>query len=119
MSPHFNKTHKGSASASLRRDGFSLVEVLISLGIIGIILTVVVSSQSDYTDTASISNLAEEISLTISEAQAYGIAVRELTPGSEDFSVSYGLSFSLLEENSNSTYVFFADRNSNDIYDGD
>ncbi|MSR87887.1 MAG: prepilin-type N-terminal cleavage/methylation domain-containing protein [Candidatus Zambryskibacteria bacterium] len=99
--------------------GFSLVELLVSLSIMVVILTVVVSSQSVYTDTASISNLADEISITLSQSQAYGIAVRELTPGSSDFSVSYGLTFSLLSGGSNSAYLFFADRNANNIYDGD
>lgn len=110
MSRYFNK---------IRESGFTLIEVLVSLGIVGILLSVIVSNQSFYTDVSSISNLAEEISITFSQAQAYGIAVKELTPGSSDFSASYGISFSLLSDGSPSAYIFFADRNGNGVYDGD
>ena len=97
--------------------GFSLVEVLVSLSIITVILTVIVLKQSSYVDSAALSNLADEISLSLSQAQAYGIAVKELTPGSSDFSASYGLAFSLLSDGSNINYIFFADRNNNNIYE--
>lgn len=101
--------------------GFTLTEVLVSLGIVVSILSVIVLNQSKYVDGAALGNLADEISLTISQAQSYGIAVRELTPGSSDFSASYGISASLLPGNggSGSSYIFFADRNANLAYDGD
>ena len=83
------------------------------------ILTIVLSNQSTYTDHTALHNLADELSLTIAQAQAYGIAVRELTPGSSNFSASYGLTMSLLGSGSNKAYLFFADRNDNLIYDGD
>ncbi|MDP2642174.1 MAG: prepilin-type N-terminal cleavage/methylation domain-containing protein, partial [bacterium] len=99
--------------------GFTLVELIVSMGIMAIILSVVISSQSTYTDSAALSNLADEIGLTISQAQAYGIGVREFSPGTSDFTASYGLVFSLLESDFNKSYISFADRNSNKIYDGD
>ncbi len=98
--------------------GFTILELLVSIGIVVAILTVVVSNQSKYTEGAALSNLADEIGLTISQAQAYGIGVREFSPGSNDFSASYGLTFSLLGSGSNSAYLSFADRNGNKIYDG-
>src|SRR5581483_3730077 len=48
-----------------------------------------------------------------------GIAVKELTPGSSNFSAPYGMTFSLLSDGSNTAYLFFADRNGNEVYDGD
>ena len=103
--------------------GFNLVELLISISIVFVILTVVISNQSTYTDSAAITNLADEIGLTIFQAQTYGIAVKEFSPGSGDFTISYGLTFSLLGSNSgsNTAYISFADRNDppNGIYDGD
>ncbi|MEK7147699.1 MAG: prepilin-type N-terminal cleavage/methylation domain-containing protein [Patescibacteria group bacterium] len=109
MSRYFNKNQKG----------FSLVELLVSLGIMVTILSVVISSQSTYTDTQSINNLADEISLTLSQSQAYGTAVKEFSPGSANFSGAYGMSLSLLSSGSNKDYIFFADLNGNNIYDGD
>ncbi len=99
--------------------GFSVVEVMVSLAIVAVILTVIVFNQSSYTDGAALGNLADEIGLSISQAQAYGIAVREFTPGSSDFSAAYGLTLSLLSGGSDSAYLFFADRNANSSYDGD
>lgn len=83
------------------------------------ILTVVLYNQNTYTDGLALGSLADELSLTISQAQAYGIAVRELTPGSADFTSGYGLSLSLLESQSNKAYISFIDRNGSEYYDGD
>lgn len=98
--------------------GFTLIEMIISLTIATVILTVVILNQSTYTDGAALSNLADEISLTISQAQAYGIGVREFSPGTSEFTASYGLTFSLLGSGSNQAYLYFADRNGNSLYDG-
>lgn len=98
--------------------GFTLVELLVSIGIVFVILTVIVSNQSTYTDGAALANLADEISLTISQAQAYGVGVKEFSTGTSEFNASYGLAFSLLGSGSNSAYISFADRNSSKSYDG-
>lgn len=98
--------------------GFTLVEMLVTLSIVTIIMTVIITSQSKYVDGAALRNLADELGLTISQAQAYGIAVREFTPGSAEFSYSYGITASLLASGSSQAYLFFADRNANGVYDG-
>jgi len=101
--------------------GFTLVELMVSIAIVTVILTVIISNQSTYTDTAALAGLADEISLTISQAQVYSIGVKELSTGSQVFSSSYGLSFSLLSGNSGSNvdYIYFADRNGDLVYSGD
>ena len=101
-----------------RKLGFTIVEMLVSISILFIIASTVVLNQSRYTDGAALSNLAEELSLNISRAQSYGIGVREVVPGSSDFSASYGLVFSTSFPSANLAYVFFADRNDNQGYDG-
>jgi competence protein ComGC len=100
------------------RAGFTVIELLVSFGIVAVILTVVVLNQSVYTDRAAVINLADEISLTISQAQAYGIGVREFAPGSSDFNISYGLTFSLLGSGANNAYLYYADRDGDNFYDG-
>jgi prepilin-type N-terminal cleavage/methylation domain-containing protein len=101
------------------KNGFTLTELTISIAIVSVILTVVILNQSTYTETVALTNLADEIGLTISQAQTYGIGVRELSTGSSDFSAAYGLAFSLLASGSNSAYIYFADRPvANKIYDG-
>lgn len=97
--------------------GFTLTELVVTVSITMVILTVILVNQSTYTDQASVANMTDEISITLSEAQAYGIGVRELTPGSDDFSASFGLAFSNLDEEASQGYIFYADRNGNDTYD--
>lgn len=113
-----NNLQKGSASARRRRDGFTLPEMLISLGIVGVILTVVLTNQATYTDGAALANLADNISLSVSQAQVYGVSVREVTPGSSDFSSAYGLDFRLESAGgSDDAYIFFADKDLDQVYD--
>ena len=108
MSYHFNK----------KNSGFTLIELLISIAIISVILATVILRQSAYTDVITLSNLADEIGSTISQTQAYGIGVKEFTPGSSEFSASYGLTVSILSSGSNTAFLTFADRNGNNYYDG-
>lgn len=114
---HYSKNNSGLAHRPTT-EGFTLTELLVSVAIVTVILTVVISSQSTYTDGAALANLADEIGLTISQAQAYGTGVKEFSPGSGEFSASYGLTFSLLGSGSNAAYLSFADRNANQMYDG-
>lgn len=98
--------------------GFSIVELMVTITIVTVIITTVVRSQSSFVDGAALANLADEIGLTLSQAQAYGIAVRQLSPGSSDFSAAYGLTVSTLNAGDSLAYLFFADRNANRSYDG-
>ncbi|MEX2013984.1 MAG: prepilin-type N-terminal cleavage/methylation domain-containing protein [Parcubacteria group bacterium] len=111
---HYFRKNLGQPARLLA--GFTLIELLVSIAILTVILTVVVTSQSTYTEGAALSNLADEIASTMSQAQAYGIGVREFSPGSNEFSAAYGLAFSLLNSGSNSAYIYFADRNGNKRY---
>lgn len=98
--------------------GFTLMEMLVSVSVIGVVLAVIMTNQSAYTDAAGLSALTDDVGASLSEAQAYGIAVRERIPGSADFSSSYGISLSLLTSGDNMAYLTFADRNANEVYDG-
>lgn len=99
------------------QEGFTLPEMLVSLGIVAVILTVVLTNQSTYTEGAALSNLADNISLSISEAQVYGVSVKEVAPGSSDFSSAYGMDFRLDSAGgSDSAYIFFADKNLDEVY---
>jgi prepilin-type N-terminal cleavage/methylation domain-containing protein len=99
------------------KEGFTLPEMLISLAIIGVILSIVLTNQAAYTEGASLSNLAQSISLSISEAQVYGVSVREVSPGSGEFSSAYGMEFRLPGAGgSDDSYILFADRNLDQVY---
>lgn len=97
-------------STRLKQGGFSLVELLMTLAIMVTVLSVVLSSQSNYTSTAILNNAADEIALLLRQAQVYGVGVKEFTPGSTEFDLSYGVSFNTTDTGSDDAYIFFADR---------
>lgn len=106
-----------SHSSKHHSRGFTLIELLISISIMTIIVTVIMLNQRNYTDVAILRNTADVLGITLSEAQAYGIAVREREIGSADFASAYGISLTLLESGAQTGYIFFADRNNNLVYD--
>ncbi|MDO8729312.1 MAG: prepilin-type N-terminal cleavage/methylation domain-containing protein [bacterium] len=101
--------------------GFTIVELLVSISIVTVILTVIVLNQSTYTDGIALTNLADEISSTISQAQAYGVGVKGL---SNEFNASYGVTFSIrtsTDDGDNKAYLNFVDNvlPLNQLYNGD
>ena len=100
------------SSRSLNKKGFTLIELLVSIGIMVLITSTVLISQNKYSSNISLSNLANDISLTIRQAQIYGVSVKELSAGSGDFSSAYGVDFNTTASGSNNAYIFFADRGS-------
>lgn len=98
--------------------GFTLVELVMTLGIVMVLLSVIIFSQSKYIEGAALSNTADEMGIFISLSQAYGIAAREHIPGTANFSIAYGLTASLLSSGSESSYILFADLDDDLSYDG-
>lgn len=99
--------------------GFSLIELLTSIAIMTAILSVIAFSQGKYTNGASVKADSNNISLSLRQAEVYGVSVKELTPGSDDFTPAYGVEFNLVQgSGANNAYVYFADKGSqNKIYD--
>jgi prepilin-type N-terminal cleavage/methylation domain-containing protein len=104
---------------SHRNRGFTLVELMVSIFIMGMIMTVIVANQSTYSESAGLKNTADDISLSLREAQVYGISARETAAGSQDFDKAYGVVFNLASSGSNASYITFIDQNSNGVYGGD
>ena len=94
---------------SRNKKGFTLIELLVSIGIMLVITSTVLFNQGSYTSAISLTNLANDISLTIRQAQIYGVSVKELQTGSNNFSSAYGVEFNISNLGSNDAYIFFAD----------
>ena len=77
--------------------------MLIVIGIIVMITGIALSGQSTFTRTQSLNNLAYDITLTIRQAQSYGLA-SQITGGS--INAGYGVAF---DRATPSSYVLFAD----------
>lgn len=100
-------------------NGFTLVEFMLAITIVTVILTVLLMGQSTYNDKLALRNLVDDASLRIFQAQAYGSGVKEFSAGLGEFSASYGLTFSLIDSGSPTAFLYFADRDGDDTYDGD
>lgn len=91
-------------------EGFTLAELVVSIAIMLGIIAMVLTNQNTYTEGASLKNLANDIGLSIRQAQIYGISVKAL-PNTEDFTSAFGIDFNLTSGSGNNTiYLFFADR---------
>src|SRR5512133_2633560 len=70
--------------------GFSLIEMIVVIGIIALLSTVTLSNYKDVSSRISLENLAQQIALTVRQAQVYGISV---VRGTGSVYPSYGVHF--------------------------
>lgn len=99
---------------SRKNKGFTLIELLASVSIFIVITTMILIRHSQFSSALLIENLAYDVALSIRKAQVFGLSVREIATGSEEFNVGYGIHFDSQVDDS---YIFFADRNRNKQYD--
>lgn len=90
--------------------GFTLVEVLVSIGIFTVLTAVVLSNYRSYDSSALFANASEDIVLALRQAQVYGVGVRGT---GTSFATPYGVYFLKSKPNE---IVIFADNNSNGLY---
>ncbi len=90
---------------------FSLIELLVVIGIFSLISIVVLANHSRFNSSVLLGSLAYDIGLSIREAQVYGISVKQF---SNQFQIGYGMDFS-----SANSYTLFADVNANKTYNAD
>lgn len=88
--------------------GFTLVEVLVVLAILGILTGIMLLQYRLFDSTLLVRNLAYEIGISIREAQTLGIGVRG---ASGNFSQAHGVHLAL-----GNSYFLFRDSNDNGQY---
>lgn len=93
--------------------GFSLIELLVSVAILVIVSGLVFFNQSGFNNSVLIENLAYEISLTIRQAQSYGLQSKELATGTGTFMIGYGVYFDMTN---NKQLILYADGDSDHHY---
>lgn len=114
---------KNSLFSPKSSKGFTLPELLASIAIMGIIMTVVIYNHRQFDSQLELTNVAYRVAISIREAQTYGVSVKEFNDSStRRFDVPYGISFYATNFNEPS-YVFFGDSNPNLtdhslVYDG-
>ncbi len=96
-------------------NGYTLVELLVTLSIAMLLLGVISYNYGTFNDNIALSGSGQEVAIAIREAQVYGVNVREVSVGGGQFNSAYGI---YVNPSANSTnYIVFADTNKNKKYD--
>lgn len=94
------------------KQGFTLVELLVAVGISIMITSLVLANYNRYRSVATLSNLAYSIALGVREAQVYGLSFkRDATTAA-----SYGVHFSSVA-GQNASFFVFEDVDNNFTYE--
>ncbi|MDO8603902.1 MAG: prepilin-type N-terminal cleavage/methylation domain-containing protein [bacterium] len=93
--------------------GFTLVELLVSIGIFTIMTGVVLANYRTYNTNANFANSSEDIVLALRQAQVYGVSVKG---ESSSFNIPYGVSFDISSTGKPNQIILFADKDSDGIY---
>ena len=100
------------------KKGFTIIELIVSTAIIGLIASIVVFNQGDFTDVIFLSNTAHNLALETRKAQIYGFATKEFRRA-KSFTISYGVEFNVTNESTggdNTVYTSFADSGAQNGY---
>ena len=94
-----------SRSFSSRSSGFTLIELMVSIGIFIFLTALVVANYGSFNDDSLLTSMAYDVALAMRDAQSYGLNVQAFNSGNT-FNYPYGMDFT----SSNSTQMtLFAD----------
>lgn len=92
------------------KKGFTLIEMLVVITIIGVVSAIVVTSQKSFERSVVLTNTAYDIALSVREAQAFGFSGKSATNVSTDIgNYAYGIDFDMSKP---MIYTLFADTKS-------
>jgi len=98
----------------LKNAGFSMVELLVSIGIVVLVLSIVVTRQQAFNGSVLLRGQAYEIALAMREIQLGSIS--SVSDGTGDFSGVQGVFF---PPDDNQRYRLFRDANGDNFYNSD
>ena len=99
-----------------KQNGFTLVELLVTVGIFAVISGITLANYPKFNTQTALTGLAQQIAISIREAQVYGVAVRNSSTtaniATQDVYPAYGIFFATtsaatVNGNATSYSVFF------------
>lgn len=116
----FNKI---KIKTKIKHKGLTIVELLVVVSIFMIITSISIFNYSKFNSYTSTQNLADDIALTVRQAQSYAIGVSGVSGNFLDigYGVHFGLDQDPLYSHSGSTtsFILFADIDGDKVYDYD
>lgn len=94
-----------------RARGFTMIELVVTMGIFALMLGVALSNYNQFSRGALFANDVEGFALSLREAQIYGTGVRA---AGASFDVAYGVHIDITKP---FEYSIFADKNRDGVYD--
>lgn len=109
-----NFSHKFNTGKNFSR-GFTLVELVVTVGIFAFISGIVLSNYRQYIGNAGFANSAESLLFAVKEAQVYGSSTKQnsIACGTDFFGCSFGVSV----VTGGTNFIVFADINNNAVYE--
>ncbi len=96
------------------KKGFSVVEALVSIGIVTLIMSSVLFNYSSFNDNLALSSAGQELAVIVRQAQTYGLTVKEVSSGGGNFNSAYGVYF---DKDDVGNYYLFVDLDGDKKYD--
>ena len=95
--------------------GFSLIEIMVVVGILVIINTMIFASYPEFSQKLSLKRTSEEVALIVRQAQSYALGIKKSALGSDDY-FGFGIRFN---KTAPTTIILFTDFGAipNKIYD--
>lgn len=94
-----------------KKQGFTLVEMMVVVGIFLVVTGVILINVPNFREKTSVDLVAQDIAVTIRSSQVFGVGTRALYGNP----VAYGVSLSVLPDRKNG-FVLFADINKDFVY---
>lgn len=98
--------------------GMTYVELIVVLSIFSVMTSIVLFNYNSFQAKIDIKVLANDIALKIVEAQKSALAGKWNSAASTDWKPSYGVYFDLSNSSTKNNFVYFADLNNSDIFEG-
>ena len=93
--------------------GFSLIEIMVVVGILTIINTMIFASYPEFSQKLSLKRTSEEVALIARQAQSYALGIKKSALGSDDY-FGFGVHF---DKTAPTTIILFTDSDSDKSYD--
>jgi prepilin-type N-terminal cleavage/methylation domain-containing protein len=96
-----------------KSSGFTILELMVCLVIIGIISTITIFQYRDYTTSIDLKGQTSDIALILRQAQVNATSGREVKPGTDNFRKSYIVVF----DTTTKKYNLYGDTNGSGVFD--